>query len=587
MKTLIAILSVLFCWTIFYLTLPTLSFGFVGPIFLLIIICFCIGLFFVDFESMEVPEWVTKFWVSSAIVLIGGFLIIIPIFSTWGAFRSDSYKNLIGTPVKSDISSDLSPINPENIVIIDETTAERLGEKKLTETNSSLGSEVTLGTFTLQKVKDKLYYIAPLLHSGFFKWFNNGYTSGYIMVNAINDKDLKLVQEINGKKIKIKYQPNAYFGDLLERKIYFNGYITKGITDYSFEIDDDGNPYWCVSVYEKTIGYSGDNVTAILTVDPETGDIKNYSIKDAPKWIDRIQPLSFIEDQIGYWGNYVNGWFNPSDKGRLKITPGSSLVYGDDGVCYFYVGLTSVGKDEASSGFMLVNSRTKEAKLYEMSGATENAAMESAKGKLPEKGYQPTQPRPYNVDGHFTYIMALKDKEGLIKAVAMVSYKNYEIVGIGDDLKSALRNYKSSLLGSGNALSTNTAGSYFEINDKVERINQDIKDGETSYYIILKKHNNKIFRLSSSISDEVVITNIGDSIKISFKDAGNNIIDVESFKNKNYTFQKTKNQIGVEKYFKDVKDTIQKQQDDKDVSVALKKMSDTDKQKILDKIRKK
>jgi hypothetical protein len=35
---------------------------------------------------------------------------------------------------------------------------------------------VTLGEFTIQKVKDELYWIAPLLHSGFFKWNKNNQT---------------------------------------------------------------------------------------------------------------------------------------------------------------------------------------------------------------------------------------------------------------------------------------------------------------------------------------------------------------------------------------------------------------------------
>jgi hypothetical protein len=233
----------------------------------------------------------------------------------------------------------------------------------------------------------------------------------------------------------------------------------------------------------------------------------------------------------------------------LKITEGASLVYGDDGVCYFYLGLTSVGKDDASSGFCLVNSRTKEVKLYEIGGATETAAMKSAEGKMPEKGYKTTFPRPYNIDGHFTYVMALKDAEGLIKAVAMVNYKAYEIVGIGTDLKSALRDYKSALLGNGNALVPNKVGASFEIIDEIKRINKDVQGGQTFYYIILKNHKNKIFRLTSNVSEDVVISEVGDNVEVYFKDGGNSVIDIEGFKNKEFVFQKTEAQIGVAKLF--------------------------------------
>jgi hypothetical protein len=36
-------------------------------------------------------------------------------------------------------------------------------------------------------------------------------TAGYVMVSATNERDVKLVQNIDGKSIRIKYQPQAYF----------------------------------------------------------------------------------------------------------------------------------------------------------------------------------------------------------------------------------------------------------------------------------------------------------------------------------------------------------------------------------------
>jgi hypothetical protein len=90
----------------------------------------------------------------------------------------------------------------------------------------------------------------------FFKWINNQEgTAGYVMVSATNERDVKLVQNIEGKSIKIKYQPQAYFQSNLERFLYFSGYSTVGLTDFSFEIDDQGMPYWVVTKYEKRIGF--------------------------------------------------------------------------------------------------------------------------------------------------------------------------------------------------------------------------------------------------------------------------------------------------------------------------------------------
>jgi hypothetical protein len=71
------------------------------------------------------------------------------------------------------------------------------------------------------KVNKELYWVAPLLHSGFFKWMNNQEgTAGYVMVSATNERDVKLVQTSDGKPIKIKYQPEAYFQSNIERHLY-------------------------------------------------------------------------------------------------------------------------------------------------------------------------------------------------------------------------------------------------------------------------------------------------------------------------------------------------------------------------------
>jgi hypothetical protein len=80
-----------------------------------------------------------------------------------------------------------------------------------------------------------------------------------------------------------------------------------------------------------------------------------------------------------------------------------TLVYGDDNKSYWYTGLTSVGKEESAVGFVLVDTRTKEANLYKQSGATEYVAQSSAQGKVQEKGMRHSLPIPYNINNIPTY----------------------------------------------------------------------------------------------------------------------------------------------------------------------------------------
>ncbi len=177
--------------------------------------------------------------------------------------RAKAYRNLLGTVKESEFTKDVSPVNVNEIRIVDEDMAMKLGDKKLGEV-PAIGSVSKLGEFHIQKVKDKLYWVAPLVHRDFIKWVTNmggtngyvmGGTNGYVMVSANDPQDVKLVQKANGEDVKIVYQPDAYILQDLHRHVYINGGMSKGMADYTLEIDDNGKPYWVVSLYEHKVGF--------------------------------------------------------------------------------------------------------------------------------------------------------------------------------------------------------------------------------------------------------------------------------------------------------------------------------------------
>ena len=83
--------------------------------------------------------------------------------------------------------------------------------------------------------------------------------------------------------------------------------------------------------------------------------------------------------------------------------------------------------------------------LYQMNGATEKSAQQSAQGKVQYQGYKADFPIILNVDGIPTYFMPLKDSAGLIKQYAFVSVTNYSSVGVGETVQDALRDYSNVL----------------------------------------------------------------------------------------------------------------------------------------------
>ena len=75
--------------------------------------------------------------------------------------------------------------------------------------------------------------------------------------------------------------------------------------------------------------------------------------------------------------------------------------------------------------------------------------MGAAEGEVQEKGYQASFPSLINVDGQATYIMVLKDSNGLVKLYALVNAENYSIVATGDTQTDAKRAYRELLLRGG------------------------------------------------------------------------------------------------------------------------------------------
>ena len=333
--------------------------------------------------------------------------------------------------------------------------------------------------------------------------------------------------ELNGEPVNIKYLDSAYLFSDLRLASYLRD-LKAGHTDYTFELDDTGRPYWVVTRYDNAIGISEAKAIGVLVMDAQTGQAEVYDIENAPKWIDRIQPKSFMNRYINKWGELVHGVFNFTDKDKLATTSGMNIIYNDD-LCYYYTGITSVGSDESLVGFTLTNTRTGETKLYKTSGATENASMKSAEGKVQQYGYTATFPYLINIQNEPTYFMTLKDSNGLVKQYAMVNVKNYNTVGVGDTLQGTLNKYLEGLTNT--SISLEGGNKQEVITGEVERIGVVIKDG-TSIYDMKLKDNDNIFQVSTETARDAALTTVGDSVEMNFIKVGSSrYIIVNSFIN--------------------------------------------------------
>ena len=460
-------------------------------------------------------------------VVIGMMLTIFAVSFVFTSkiFHYEKYRELAGEIKTHEFKDDISVVDISKLPILTSDGAKKIADKKIGEM-TSLGSQMTIGELNMQIVNDTLYYVAPLEYTGFLKWKNNkGVIPGYIMVNAQKDNEATLVRELNGKPIEIKYSKNNYFSGNIYRKV-FNENKYKELSNYTFEIDDKGNPYWVVSVLEKTIFSSGYKTVGVLTVNAQTGETKEYNIKNAPKWIDRIQPLEIVNENLNNWGTLIHGVFNFSKKDTLKTTDGYKMIY-NDGIGYYYTGITSVGNDESLVGFILTDTRTGKSNMYKVNGAIESSAMQSAQGKVQEKELNANYPVLINIQNKPTYFMSMIDNAGLIKGYSFVNVENYNLVGFGEDIQDAFSNYVK-LLGKGKAnLSNSSKKEKFE--GVIDRIGAKMSENQL-YYTVVLNGNKDIFIVPDNFID-VTVSNVGDNVEIEYIKNEDNIV-ISNFKNK-------------------------------------------------------
>lgn len=512
---------------IYYITLPTLSLrhqdGYWFIAIGVIAICIIVSIWrpFQD-EVLVLPA------IATGVVFV---VYLILIFFNSALFTSNSRYQQIGTFEEKSFTEDVLELDTSQIPVVDIEYARRLADKRLGE-DAGLGSQMTIGEFTnKQQINGKLYYVAPLEYRGFFKWLHNRATPGYVIVSCTNTNDVKLVLEHDDKPLQLKYVNTAWFGEDLKRHLHNSGYATTALTEYSFELDDTGYPYWVVTTYANKHWGSCGEATGVVICDPQTGATEWYSVDEAPEWVDIIQPESFVVKQLENYGTLIHGPFNFSQRDELSVTKYVTTVF-NNGDCYYYTGMSSKGGDQSTVGFVMVNTRTKEVKMYHMNGgATESAAMQSANGATQNYGYKATQPIPLNISGIPTYFCTMKDDSGLVKTYCMVCIENYSIVKTDESLASLKRSYINAVSTSGQSMDFSQETYSYSITGVVTRISANVESGETVYYLIIDEDSTKIFVGSYVVSDELPITREGDTVTVTYLNDNNGVINIITFDN--------------------------------------------------------
>lgn len=453
--------------------------------------------------------------VLAAVVMVGGDLL------SREFFHAKTYQQLMNVQTR-EFSEDISQISLKDVPVVDRDSAVRLGDRKLGELVNLVSQfEVDENPYSYTQINYNGVptRVAPLRYGDLIKWFNNQSKGlpGYISVD-MTTQTVSLVQLDQG----MKYSPGEYFFRNLDRHLRLN-YPTLIFDDYRFEVDDDGKPYWICPVIDYTIGlFGGKDIKGVVLVDACSGQTQYYDIAQAPTWIDQAYSSDLVVSQIDYWGTLKNGFINTifGQKDVCKTSGGYNYLALDDDV-WLYTGLTSAGNDASNIGFVLVNMRTKEARYYIVSGATEYSAMSSAEGQVQHLSYVATFPILLNIGNQPTYFISLKDNAGLVKMFAFVNVERYQLVAIGDTLNEAYSEYLK-------ALAQNTEVDASALVNKegiVSAVSSAVRDGNTFYYIELEG-SDQVFVASIQMSDVLAVLKPGDKVKLGYVESDAEFVDI-------------------------------------------------------------
>ncbi len=527
LNPIIAAANFLLIALISYATLPTLAIDF-ADLYVIILVSLPLPILA---GWQHPPKGNQRLLIRNAIGAGAAFALALFIMflttSPW--FHADAYHKLIGPIEETEFSTAVETLDQKQIRIADEGLARRRGEELLGNA-PRIGSRVKIGAFSVQNVAGRLRWVAPLEPKGFLTWRGNDGTPGYVMVDAHNTQDASLVlNDAGGNPIRLLYTQDAFFWDDLHRLVYTSGYASTGLTDFTFEVDDDGRPFWVVTTYSKRIGMSGSEADGVIVVDPQTGAMTRHGITDAPAWIDRIQPAGFIDDQLDDHGEYVHGPFNWSRQDQFATTEGIELVYDKNGRASWYTGIRAMGNTEGTIGFALVDSRTKQARMFRQAGATETAAKNNMQGKIANyKDWAVTSPILYNIAGKPTYIASVTDAHGNFKGVAIANVAWRDIVVYAESLREALRMYEAALSNANMGVAPSPVVRK-PLAGTTNRIGFEIIDGRTFYSLVLAERTDLLIIIPAGISPKTPVTRPGDIVTLEIEEGADGVVRAVAF----------------------------------------------------------
>ncbi len=515
---LIAILGIILIGAVYYyLALPALNLHSADMWMFIIMMIIVIALIYIGKKKPTLDDIKRLPGVK---VLLGLLLLVVAVYLIGSLLSSPiinakKYQQILNVQ-EGDFTTDVEERSFDQIPLLDRDSATILGNRKMGSMVDMVSQYEVDDLYSQINYQDRPVRVSPLRYASLIKWFTNVGTGipAYVKIDMAT-QETELVKLSEG----MKYTTSDHFNRNIYRHLRFH-FPTYIFNELSFEVDEDGTPYWICPVKKFNIGlFGGVTIGRVVLCNAITGECEDYAIEDAPQWIDRAYSADLLVELYDYYGTLKHGYFNSilGQRDCLITTSGYNYLAIDDDV-WVYTGVTSVTGDQSNVGFVLMNQRTMEAKYYKVEGATETSAMSSAEGQVQNLHYVATFPLLLNISGEPTYFIALKDDAGLVKKYAMVNVQRYQIVAIGDTVSACEEAYTKLMYQSGIKEEEADTREVLTAEGKISKIAQGVIDGNSHYYIMLEGDDH-IYDVSVVDFIDIIRYEVGDEVTVEYKES--------------------------------------------------------------------
>ena len=395
-----------------------------------------------------------------------------------------------------------------------------------------------LGPATLQYVNGQMWYVFPLEFDGAGnKARLHAIEPGYIMVSA-EDPNAVPVEHYDGLYSMIISLGGGQ-GSEPDRWAYSHGYSRYLLDDPTLEVNDQGRPYYTVTLLSPRLGWTFFAPAGVLVIDAHTGQITPYSLGDVPSWVDRVYSQRMAMTIANWYGDYSQAGFQgagSSNANRFKVSGEPVMVYTGAGNPVWRMLLTSYNSDASVSKILEMDAATGALRVYTpqrpmgiegpVTQAFDNASGNGAT-LVKADHYQAVDLTLHVIYGHLTW-MATYEPQGSDPSFVGVGFVDaYQAtannVVFGDSKSAALQDYLAQIAteGTANGTAPEQGGQYQTVTGTIAGIGWDITGGQKYWYITLAGQPGHAYvGTVSSVGPALVLAQPGDPVTIRVLDIG-------------------------------------------------------------------